>query len=83
MNNLTYVIIPKKDLTEDVILESQNHIKFIRYSLDDTKALLKFSSDFPIKARGYEKYTHKEILGILNGPDWYKELEFKEDPNWK
>ena len=42
----------------------------LRYSLDGSKALLKYEGDQPSFLSGKQEYTHSEILAILATDEW-------------
>ena len=42
----------------------------LRYSVDRSKALLKFEGDTPSFLEGKTEYTHSEILAILATDEW-------------
>lgn len=73
MIDTTYVIVPTEELTDTMISYSINESEYIRYSLDNSKAILKYSSKFPDVAKGYVKYSHKEILIELTKSEWLEE----------
>ena len=45
----------------------------LRYSVDETKTLVKFRGDTPSFLDGKTQYTHSEILNILNSAEWTPE----------
>jgi hypothetical protein len=40
----------------------------LRWSLDDTKTIIKYEGTQPFFLLGKTEYTHEEILSILSGP---------------
>ena len=42
----------------------------LRYSVDRSKALLKFEGDTPSFLEGKTEYTHSEILAVLATDEW-------------
>jgi hypothetical protein len=67
----TYVIINSSDVDGvDFSKVLQTSEDTLRYSLDGTKAVLKFEGDTPSFLIGEPQYDHAEILSILSGPDW-------------
>tara|TARA_R100001509_G_scaffold122586_1_gene76424 strand:- start:2 stop:235 length:234 start_codon:yes stop_codon:yes gene_type:complete len=70
-NNKTYVILDVSDLEEfdfsDVLNVSKD---YLRYNLAGDKALLKYEGNTPESLKDKVKYTHEEILTIVNGSDW-------------
>jgi hypothetical protein len=69
----SYIIINIEDITDQMIHDSLNTPSSFRTSLDGTKAVLKFPTAFPDIMSGQIKYTHEEILEILDGPEWTEE----------
>jgi hypothetical protein len=66
-----YVIINSSDVDGvDFSKVLQTSEDTLRYSLDGTKAVLKFEGDTPSFLIGEPQYTHAEILSILSGPEW-------------
>jgi hypothetical protein len=45
----------------------------LRWSLDDTKTIIKYEGTQPFFLLGKTEYTHEEILSILSGPEWTSE----------
>tara|TARA_R100000458_G_C8237783_1_gene217627 strand:- start:672 stop:893 length:222 start_codon:yes stop_codon:yes gene_type:complete len=45
----------------------------LRYSLDKSKALLKYEGNQPNFLSGKTEYNYEDIMTILNGSDWYEE----------
>ena len=71
MNNINYVIIDSSEVGNvdfDQVL--QTAADKLRYSLDGSKALLKYEGTQPFFLLGKTEYTHEEILSILSGPEW-------------
>ena len=67
----TYVIIDASEVSSvdfDQVL--QTSAETLRYSLDGSKALLKYEGDQPSFLSGKQEYTHSEILSILSGDEW-------------
>jgi len=62
----TYIVIDTVDITDSMVSEANQSVGSIRYSLDGSKALLKFDSPFPDSAKGYVKYDLSEILNYLD-----------------
>ena len=66
-----YVIIDASDVSSvdfDQVL--QTSADTLRYSVDGSKALLKYEGDQPSFLSGKTEYTHSEILTILAGDEW-------------
>tara|TARA_Y100001972_G_C7417350_1_gene215847 strand:- start:131 stop:385 length:255 start_codon:yes stop_codon:yes gene_type:complete len=71
-----YVIIDSSELEGDLIdfsvLPFTSKEK-LRYSVDKSKALIKFFGDKPSFLQGNDHYTYNEIVVILKGSDWQEE----------
>ena len=73
-----YVII-NKEMVEAVdfkqVIETSKST--LRYSLDGSKTILKFTGDIPPFLDGETIYSHSEIIEIINNPDngWINENE--------
>jgi hypothetical protein len=70
-NSNTYVIIDASAVGSvdfDLVLNTSSDM--LRYSLDGSKALVKFEGDTPSFLIGQPQYDHAEILNILSGPEW-------------
>ena len=65
----TYVITDEVS-TIDFSAVGETSSETLRYSVDGTKAVVKFEGDTPSFLIGKPQYTHAEILNILNGPEW-------------
>ena len=71
MNNRTYVIIDSSEVDGvDFDQVMQTSADKLRYSLDGSKALLKYEGDQPSFLSGKQEYTHSEILAILATDEW-------------
>jgi len=67
----TYCIINSSEVSGvdfDQVL--QTSVDTLRYSVDGTKALLKYEGTQPFFLLGKTEYNHEEILNILSGPEW-------------
>ena len=67
----TYCIINSSEVDSvdfDQVL--QTSADTLRYSVDGSKALLKYEGTQPFFLLGKTEYTHEEILSILSGPEW-------------
>jgi hypothetical protein len=73
--NKTYIIMFERDVTEMVVMASLNEEGTYRKSLDGAQALFKFDRPHPDCCAGAVKYTHSEILDIMQGADWDLEAE--------
>jgi hypothetical protein len=66
-----YVIIDASDVSSvdfDQVLQTSDDT--LRYSVDGSKALLKYEGTQPSFLSGKTEYTHSEILTILSGDEW-------------
>ena len=66
-----YVIIDASEVSSvdfDQVLQTSTDT--LRYSVDGSKALLKYEGDQPSFLSGKTEYTHSEILTILAGDEW-------------
>ena len=69
-----YVIIDASEVSSvDFNQVLQTSADTLRYSLDGSKALLKYEGTQPFFLLGKTEYTHEEILSILSGPEWTSE----------
>ena len=80
-NNNTYVILDTTEITttdSDGISNSlidfsqllNRNAGMLRYSLDNSKALVKYDGDQPSFLNGKTTYTHAEILVEMAKSDW-------------
>ena len=68
---LTYVIVNAGKLGEvDFSKVIETSAETLRYSLDATMFVLKFSGTTPDFLEGITTYTHSEILTALHTPEW-------------
>ena len=70
-----YVIIDASEVNSvdfDQVL--QTSADTLRYSLDGSKALLKYEGTQPFFLLGKTEYAHEEILSILSGTEWTPEI---------
>ena len=66
-----YVIIDASEVSSvdfDRVLETSPET--LRFSVDDTKALLKYEGEQPSFLSGKTEYNHAEILTILATDEW-------------
>jgi|TARA_R110000824_G_scaffold252206_1_gene440943 hypothetical protein len=71
MDNTTYVIIDATDVEEvdfSEVLETSEDT--VRWSIDQTKTVVKFVGETPSFLDGKTQYNHSEILAILATPEW-------------
>ena len=67
----TYVIINSSDVSSvDFSKVAETSADTLRYSLDGTKAFVKFEGDTPAFLEGKTQYAHSEILDILATEEW-------------
>jgi len=67
----TYVILDASEIGNvdfDQVLQTSTDT--LRYSLDRSKFLLKYEGSQPSFLEGKTKYTHSEILPIMQGDEW-------------
>jgi len=70
----TYVIIDASEVSSvdfDQVLQAD--ADKLRYSVDGSKALLKYEGTQPFFLLGKTEYNQEEILTILSGPEWTSE----------
>ena len=68
---MNYVIVPTSELSTVNFSEvAETSEATLRYSLDNSKFILKYEGDQPSFLSGKTEYTHSEILTILSGPEW-------------
>tara|TARA_R110002012_G_scaffold133034_1_gene286174 strand:- start:1880 stop:2170 length:291 start_codon:yes stop_codon:yes gene_type:complete len=78
-NSNTYVIINKSEVSSlnysKLLTNSSNTV---RYSVDESKAIVKYTGNQPSELNGKTTYTHEEILTELanNTSFW------NEEPDW-
>ena len=77
-NNNTYVILNTTEITdEDSAIDFSQLLNrnsaMLRYSLDDSKAVVKYNGDQPSFLDGKTTYTHQEILVEMAKSDWTEE----------
>ena len=67
----TYVIIDASEVSSvDFNQVLQTSADTLRYSVDGSKALLKYEGDQPSFLSGKQEYAHSEILAILATDEW-------------
>mgnify|MGYP003664472043 FL=1 len=74
MNKNTYIILPIEKLDYinfNLVIEKK---KTLRYNINNTEFIVKFFGDTPTDLKEYKKYTHSEILDVINNPEngWLK-----------
>ena len=75
-NNSTYVILNKTEVTDENSTIDFSQLQntspnMLRCSLDNSKAVIKYSGDQPSFLDGKTTYTHQEILAEMANSDWY------------
>ena len=75
---VTYIIIDTTEITDEnsVIDFSKlmnRNAAMLRYSIDGSKALVKYSGEQPSFLNGKTAYTHDEIKIEMAKSDWYTE----------
>lgn len=71
MSNFTYMIIDVDKITSEQLKNSRaEDFNNLRKSIDESKYLVKTKAPSESCYDGLDKYTHDEILTILNGSDW-------------
>ncbi len=74
--NRKYVIIESSEVSSINFSEvMETSANTLRYSVDETKTLVKFIGDTPSFLEGKTQYNHSEILNILSGSEWTPEIE--------
>ena len=69
--NRKYVIINASEVgSVDFSQVNETSASTLRYSLDNSKTLVKFDGDTPSFLSGKTQYSHSEIRSILAGEDW-------------
>ena len=69
--NRKYVIIESSEVSSVNFAEvMETSADTLRFSVDETKTLVKFTGDTPSFLDGKTQYTHSEILNILSGSEW-------------
>jgi len=71
----TYVILDTTEITDenstiDFSRLLNRNLSMLRYSLDGTKALVKYDGDQPSFLNGKTTYTHEEIKTEMAKSDW-------------
>jgi len=77
---VTYVIIDTTEITDEnsVIDFSKlmnRNAAMLRYSVDRSKALVKYSGEQPSFLSGKTTYTHDEIKVEMASSEWYTDTE--------
>ena len=77
---VTYVIIDTTEITDknsviDFSRLINRNANMLRYSLDGTKALVKYSGEQPSFLSGKTTYTHDQIKVEMAKSEWYTDTE--------
>ena len=77
---ITYVIIDTTEITdENSVIDFSKLINrnaaMLRYSIDGSKALVKYSGEQPSFLNGKTTYTHDEIKVEMAKSEWYADTE--------
>jgi len=77
---VTYVIIDTTEITnENSVIDfsklMNRNAAMLRYSLDGSKALVKYNSEQPSFLNGKTTYTHDEIKVEIAKSDWCVNIE--------
>ena len=77
---ITYVIIDTTEITdENSVIDFSKLINrnaaMLRYSIDKSKALVKYNGEQPSFLNGKTTYTHDEIKVEMAKSEWYIEVE--------
>tara|TARA_R100001082_G_scaffold24166_3_gene11798 strand:+ start:1314 stop:1535 length:222 start_codon:yes stop_codon:yes gene_type:complete len=71
---MKYVIINSSEVASvDFSKVLQTSANTLRYSLDNSKALLKYDGNQPDFLNGKTEYNYEDIMEILCGSEWYEE----------
>jgi len=65
-----YVIVNSSEVSNLDFSQLVDSSETSRYSLDDSKILVRFEGDTPSFLIGETHYTNEEILPILAGAEW-------------
>ena len=77
---ITYVIIDTTEITdENSVIDFSKLINrnaaMLRYSIDGSKALVKYSGEQPSFLNGKTTYTHDQIKVEMTKSEWYVNTE--------
>ena len=67
---MNYVIVPASELSSVDFSEVIERESTLRYSLDNSKFIVKYQGDQPTSVSGKTEYTHAEILTIIASDEW-------------
>jgi len=79
LNNFTYVILNTTEITdENSTIDFSKLLNVdansLRYSVDGTKAIIKYDGNQPSFLNGKTTYSHSEILTEIAKTDWSAEV---------
>ena len=79
LNNFTYVILNTTEITdENSVIDFPKLLNVnassLRYSVDGTKAIIKYDGNQPSFLNGKTTYSHSEILTEIAKTDWSAEV---------
>tara|TARA_R100000781_G_scaffold13601_3_gene11710 strand:+ start:110 stop:334 length:225 start_codon:yes stop_codon:yes gene_type:complete len=63
-----YCIIPTEDIDNINFTKVLENKSTIRYSIDNTKFIVKYIGEKPTDLDSFTSYTHTEIIEIINDP---------------
>ena len=77
---VTYVIIDTTEITDensvvDFSKLMNRNAAMLRYSIDRSKALVKYNGEQPSFLNGKTTYTHDEIKAEMAKAEWYTDIE--------
>ena len=67
---MRYCVIPVDQVLQEMIDESTMGVEDIKWSVDETVAILKFDCDFPNTMFGFPKLTQEQIKEEQDSPEW-------------
>jgi tetrahydromethanopterin S-methyltransferase subunit E len=67
---MNYVIVPSSELSSVDFSEVIESESTLRYSLDNSKFIVKYEGEQPSFAFGLTKYNRSEMKAIVSGAEW-------------
>ena len=67
---MNYVIVQTSDLSSVDFSEVIESESTLRYSLDNSKFILKYEGEQPSFASGLTEYSRSEMVAIVSGAEW-------------
>ena len=67
---MNYVIVQASDLSSVDFSEVIESESTLRYSLDNSKFILKYEGEQPSFASGLTEYNRSEMVAIVSGAEW-------------